>query len=549
MIRVENMSFEYGDKELYKNVTFTIEDGVHAALIGSNGTGKSTFAKILMDQEEYMYTGKIKNDAKTMGYVSQFSQVDRTQQMTVFDYLMEDFNIIQSEINRICDEMSTAEDFESLMEEYQIVLDKFAAVDGDNAESNVKKQLKTANLNAQENLEVCKLSGGEFKLVQVMREMLKCPDLMVMDEPDVYLDFENLDALAGLINEYKGTMIVITHNRYLLNHCFNKIIHLENRDVQEFDGDYMDYNFTLLQTKIDMQEASKADTEEIERNKKMVEKLRKESQIFTDAARGRALRARVSLLERLEARRIKAPFLDIKQPDIKLSTEEVTPLEDMVVKISDYSLGFDGEKQLLKNVEFDIAPTDKVAIVGPNGTGKTTLLREIYRCGMEEDNSDKMWINEGADMAFLSQIPEEKYGDQLSGGEKNILQLEEIAEKNAKFLLLDEPTSHLDLKSQIALEKAISEYKGAILMVSHDFYIIANCVDYVLWMENNTIRKVSIRKFRKTMYEKYFDKDYLEREQKKKELENRVTKALKEDDIDFARKISEELEELIKLMK
>ena len=113
---------------------------------------------------------------------------------------------------------------------------------------------------------VSELSGGEFKLIQVIKEMLNSPDLMIMDEPDVFLDFENLNSLKNLINSHKGTMLIITHNRYLLNHCFNKIIHLENMELQEFDGRYIDYNFSLLQTKIELQELAIADDEEIERN-------------------------------------------------------------------------------------------------------------------------------------------------------------------------------------------------------------------------------------------------------------------------------------------
>jgi ATP-binding cassette subfamily F protein 3 len=117
-------------------------------------------------------------------------------------------------------------------------------MDGDNYESNIKKQLYLVGMTSHENTEISALSGGEYKLLQVMREMLQNPNLLIMDEPDVFLDFENLNGLCALINSYKGTMLVITHNRYLLNHCFNKILHLENTDIQEFDGNHTDYNYT-----------------------------------------------------------------------------------------------------------------------------------------------------------------------------------------------------------------------------------------------------------------------------------------------------------------
>jgi ATP-binding cassette subfamily F protein 3 len=137
----------------------------------------------------------------------------------------------------------------------------------------------------------------------------------------------------------------------------------------------------------------------------------------------------------------------------------------------------------------------------------------------------------------------------LSGGEKNLLQLAKIGRSNANLLLLDEPTSHLDTYSQIALEKAISEYKGAVLMVSHDFYTIVNCVDYILFVEDKSIRKMRTRSFRKMIYEKHFDKDYLELEQKKKELEQRVEGYLLSHEFESAKVLCQQLEELVEQMR
>jgi ATP-binding cassette subfamily F protein 3 len=138
--------------------------------------------------------------------------------------------------------------------------------------------------------------------------------------------------------------------------------------------------------------------------------------------------------------------------------------------------------------------------------------------------------------------------DVLSGGEKNLLQLAKIGKSNANLLLLDEPTSHLDTYAQIALEKAIADYKGAVLMVSHDFYTIANCVDYVLFVEDKSIRKMRIRSFRKMIYEKHFNKDYLELEQKKKELEQRIEGYLRNHDFESAKAVCEQLEEVVQKM-
>lgn len=579
MIKVDNLSYSFPQKNLYNKISFTLEDGQHCAFIGTSGSGKSTLIDIIMDPERYMFDGKLEMVSNCrIGYVSQFSQLDKTKETTVFEYIGEEFIKLQNEMTSICTEMETSSDIDTLLEKYQQSLDAFEAIGGDDFESNINKKLNLANLIKHKDLMISELSGGEFKLIQVIKEMLNSPDLMIMDEPDVFLDFENLNSLKNLINSHKETMLIITHNRYLLNHCFNKIIHLENMELQEFDGRYIDYNFSLLQTKIELQELAIADNEEIERNDILINKLRTIATNNADASNGKALKARVKIQERLENRRIKEPFVDIKQPDISLSTDNKIE-ETIALKVNDYRVAFD--EMLLENVNFEIKSTDKVALIGSNGTGKTTLLRQIFK-----NNSDSIEIKYGVEVAYLSQLQGEilnesntileeffdagfkthreirsyisNYGfdeevmeqkiECLSGGEKNILQLAKVSASKANMLLLDEPTSHLDTYSQIALEKAIENYNGAILMISHDYYSIINCMDYVLIIEDKTIRKMSMRKFRKMIYASHFDKEYLEIEQKKKSVETKIALALKDTDFERAKILSEELEELIKLL-
>ena len=285
-----------------------------------------TFAPYFVEYGNYVrnYDGKLIVDVPgRIGYVSQFYTIEREKEVTVFDYISEEFVRLQNKINQICEDMAVTNHLEELMEEYQQTLDEFNAIDGDFYESNIRKQLKTAGLAGYEDQLLTNLSGGEFKLVQAIREMMISPKFIIMDEPDVFLDFQHLNALRNLINSHKGTLLVITHNRYLLNHCFNKILHLENTEMQEFDGNYVDYNFALLQMKIEQQELAAADMEEIERNRKIVERLRNSATAIDSATRGRSLHARVSLLERLEARKTKSPFVDIKQPEIVFHADEV----------------------------------------------------------------------------------------------------------------------------------------------------------------------------------------------------------------------------------
>ena len=578
MIKFDKVSYSFPQKDLYTDVSFTIEEGQHCAFIGASGSGKSTLIDIIMDPEKYVFDGNVEMEPSLkIGYVSQFSQRDKDKETTVFEYIAEEFIKLENEIETLCAEMGTSDDIETLLEKYQEALDAFDAIDGDNYENNINKKLNAANLTTHKDRMISELSGGEFKLIQVIKEMLNNPDLMIMDEPDVFLDFENLNSLKNLINSHKKTILVITHNRYLLNHCFNKIIHLENTELQEFDGRYIDYNFSLLQTKIELQEMAIADEEEIARNEELIKILREKATYNADASRGRALKARVKIQERLEANRIKHPFVDIKQPYINLETNN--EIEEEIIALKTDNLGISFDEVLLQNVNFEIKSNDKVAIIGTNGVGKTTLLKQIFK-----NNNDAIKIDENIKLAYLSQMQSEvvnesntilqefydvgfetygeirrylgRYGfssdiltqkiESLSGGEKNILQLAKVSASKANMLLMDEPTSHLDIYSQMALEKAISNYKGAILMISHDYHFIVNCADYVLLIEDKTIRKMSMRKFRKMIYANHFDKDYLQIEEKKKALEMDIASSLRDTDFERARSLSEKLEEIIK---
>ena len=579
MIKVENLSYSFPQKNLYNNISFTLEEGQHCAFIGTNGSGKSTLIDIIMDPEKYMFDGKLEIDPNCrIGYVRQFQEIDKTKEITVFEYLAEDFIKLQNEITAICTEMETSSDIETLLEKYQEALDAFDAINGDDYENMIDKKLNLIELIKSKDLMISELSGGEFKLIQVIKSMLTNPDLLIMDEPDVFLDFTNLNALKNLINSHKGTTLIITHNRYLLNHCFNKIIHLENMEIQEFDGGYVEYNFSLLQTKIELQELAAADTEEIERNDEIIDRLRELASENAEQFRGKTLRARVKFQERLEKRRIKAPFVEIKEPNIIFVTANEIE-EKTALKVTDYNLAFD--EVLLEDVNFEIKSTDKVALVGSNGTGKTTLFQEIFK-----NNNPSIEIDKDTKIGYLSQlqgqtlnysntIAEEffdlgfkTYDDikeylagynfdeellnqkigTLSGGEKNLIQLAKLCEVGADLLLLDEPTSHLDTYSQIALEKAIKNYKGAILMVSHDYYTIANCMDYVLLIEDKKIRKININHFKDIIYANHFNKDYLKIEQKKKSVETNIKLALRDNNFILAKELSEQLEKLVKLL-
>ena len=581
MIKAEKLTFGYNSTLLLQSVSFHLDKNCHCAMIGSNGTGKTTLMNLIREPEKYIYDGKLLRDGVgRIGYVSQFAIREGDQSVTVYDYLCQDFQALEQAIGDVCMEMAEAEDMDEVMERYQNLLDESDAMDADNYEVNIRRQLKLAELESKENLELEKLSGGELKLVQIIRQMLRRPGLLIMDEPDVFLDFENLNGLRDLVNAYQGTLLVVTHSRYLLAHCFDRIWHLENGDLQEYEGNFTEYNLSRLQKKIELQLAANADEAEIQRITELVERLRDDASEVVDPQIGRTLKAKVSYLKQITDRQIKAPFVEIRQPEIRLPEIEAPEEPQELLKLDNYSLSF--EEKLLEAVSFAVHSGEKVALVGANGTGKTSMLREIWK-----NQNPTIRFDQEAKVAFFSQLHAEILSEQnsiyqelldmgfgtnaeveeylknycfdpdalnrkvghLSGGEKNLLQLAKLAAGDANLLLLDEPSSHLDTFAQIALEDAIAAYKGAVLMVSHDFYTIVNCADTILFVENGGIRPMSARAFRKMIYKKHFSKDYLELELHKKDLETKISRCLEAGDCAEAQRNCDKLAAIVQEMQ
>ena len=516
MIKFEEFSFGFPEKDLYEDINAQIETGDHLVLIGSNGCGKSTLVQLLLHEENYTYEGRIRRPANLrIGYVSQFVEAD-SKEGTVTEFLEKPFVEILKKNDELCAKMGEETDLEQIYEEYQKLCDEMDAIDAYNYQSNIAKELAAAGLSDLADRPVEQLSGGEYKLLFIMRNMLLAPQLLIMDEPDVFLDFENLVALIGLINSYDGTLLTITHNRLLLARCFNKVWDIENRSIREFPGNFADYNTWMLQTKLEIFEHVRDFDEFIEKQQEIVKKVRQMAEMTTEPQYGRQLKARATYIQRLKKMRGDDPFLEEHEHSFQLQFPEEE--EALPIQVRDYTLCYEAQKPLLSHVDLMVEPGEKVAIVGPNGTGKSSLMRDLY---------ERLQAEHGDTVGYFRQIVDADEALKLSGGERNLAQIHELCEKPHAMLLLDEPTSHLDIYAQIELEKALRQYPGTILMVSHDLFAVAGVCDRVLLIEDKGIREMSGRAYRKSIYKNYFSADIFEAERNRIDTEIRVSDLLR----------------------
>ena len=310
MIKFTDVSFGFPQKDLYNEICFEIVEGDHAALIGSNGTGKSTLIDMIIHTDDYLYDGKIeKDEAARIGYIPQFVKHE-AEEISAFDFLAKPFVELQKKSEAICAEMETSEDMDEVYGRYQNVLDEMDAIDAYNYDSNIRKELAIAGMTALEDTCVTKISGGEFKLLSIIRSMLLKPQLLIMDEPDVFLDFENIIGLSKLINNYEGTIIAISHNRLLLSQCFDKILHLETRNCRSSRALLQNIIRQCLRQKCRWQSRLQKMLSGSPCRRSWIEKIRSEATYIDNPAKGRQLKARVSYLERLQARQCKNPFIE-----------------------------------------------------------------------------------------------------------------------------------------------------------------------------------------------------------------------------------------------
>ncbi len=455
-----------------------------------------------------------------VGYVPQY--VEGEDDELVMDWLLADHMALGEKL-RLSEELLAAaagDEIEAAMVQYQKARDRYDRVDSDLAEERAVKILDSLGLQDKERQEIGSLSGGEKNVLSLARALLDEPDFLVLDEPGNHLDFMGLAWLEQFLINFKGAVLIVSHNRHMLDRVATGILVLEDGRVRRYEGGYSTYRAARLRELIAQQADYGANQKRLAQLEALVQRLALTARARASMAAGKRLRARRSQLARERAQAVEKPKSEVSAIEADFGAGRTQA--NIVLRLRGYSKSFD-DLSLLENVDFDMTSGERVAIVGPNGSGKTTLLRdvvtkgdwdsEIIRIGpsirvgyaaqeQEVLERDRAIIEEmmqspppsGENAAFallrkfLFTIDDlDKRVSELSGGERNRLQLARLMKLQPNFLILDEPTNHLDIPAREAVEDALADYEGSILVVSHDRYFLDKVVNRVVELDNRDL--------------------------------------------------------------
>jgi ATP-binding cassette subfamily F protein 3 len=496
MIDIRELTKDWCGTAILDGITAHIGRNEKIGLIGRNGAGKTTLLRILVgDDADYSGTIARSGDVR-VGFVPQrFPDFAGT----ALDFVVEPFTAMRRELADLENDMERAQGkaLEKALERYGTLRAEYDTLGGDLAEEIARRFLASLGLEAGTNVDVGKLSGGERNALALARAALTRPDLLVLDEPGNHLDIWGLAWLEDFIREYRGTVLVVSHNRYLLDRTVSHIIEISRGKATEFSGNYSSWRMEKLRRAVSGEMTWRAD-------RKKLDRLEEIARAHPDPKWGKRLRARKTQLEKAEANAAERPAGREAGPDIRFDNEGSKA--DIALKIVALTCAY-GDRILLDDVSLLVRTGERVAIVGANGTGKTTLIEAIRTAGAP----DGTVIRTGPSMkiAFCSQhgetvlryrtvldaclaagsknadeagralaqflFPRESLAQEvasLSGGEINRLQLALAVIAKANFLILDEPTNHLDIESCETVEDALAEFAGTILVVSHDRYFL-----------------------------------------------------------------------------
>lgn len=524
ILSCKNLNKNYGINVILENITFSINEGDKVGLIGPNGAGKSTLFKILTNQLDYDSGELFIDKNKKLGYLSQHLSLDSNN--TIYEEMLSVFNEIIDLENKIVDlemklnepyDASKADYHDKIIKDYTLYTELYNNRGGYTYKGEISKVLKGLGFTEGDyNKSINILSGGQKTRVALCKLLLNNPDILLLDEPTNHLDLEAIEWLEEYLKGYKGTIVIISHDRYFLDAITNKTMELLNSHISFYDGNYTKFIEFKKKDYENKLKAYNLQQEELKRQEEIIERYRS----FNREKSIKAAESRQKTLDKIE--RLQSPDKDPNGAKIKFKTS-ITSGND-VLHIENLSKSFE-DKHLFSNISFDIKRGEKVALIGENGRGKTTLFKIImdkiesdggikvlgknvfigyYDQEQSDLNGDKTIIDEVWDdfpnmttteirtslAAFLFK------GDdvfkpicKLSGGEKCRINLLKLMLSESNLLLLDEPTNHLDIMSREALEDAILEYDGTVLVISHDRYFLNKVIDKIYELKEDEAKE------------------------------------------------------------
>ena len=518
VLSCQNVGKAFHEKQVFKNCSFHIEDHEKAAIVGINGAGKTTLLRILtgeLDADEGMVVwGK----DVSFGYLPQNAQVEGSR--SIYDEVLEakkDVLLLEEEI-RSCElQMKQAEDnaLEALMEKYTQLTHRFEQADGYSCRSEVTGVLKGLGFTEEEfSKQVSTLSGGQKTRVALGRLLLTRPDLIILDEPTNHLDMSSIAWLETWLINYRGAVLIVSHDRYFLDKIATKIIELDGGKASVFSGSYSDYAVKKEQIRSAQMHAYLNQQQEIKHQEAVIEKLRS----FNREKSIRRAESREKMLQKMEVLEKPTEVRDDMHIQLKPRIESGND----VLSVEGLAKAFDSQP-LFTDLSFFLKRGEHVAVIGDNGTGKTTILKIIN--GLVDADAGEIRIGSKVQIGYYDQEHHVLHPDKtifeeisdeyptltnteirnvlaaflftgedvfkqikmLSGGERGRVSLAKLMLSEANFLILDEPTNHLDITSKEILEDALNNYTGTVLYVSHDRYFINRTASRILELEDGKL--------------------------------------------------------------
>lgn len=503
ILSCQNISKAFGEKQVLANASFMIEDYEKAAIVGINGTGKSTLLKIINGELSADQGQVILSKGKTLGYLAQHQNVDSTR--TIYEELLtvkQDILDLEQQIRQLEEEMKHKEgaELETLLSTYTRLNHAFETANGYAYKSELTGVLTGLGfLEEDYNRPINTLSGGQKTRVSLGKLLLTKPDILLLDEPTNHLDMESIAWLETFLLNYSGAVVIVSHDRYFLNKVVTKVIEVDQGKVSSFQGNYSDYAEKKEMLRKAAFNAYVNQQREIKHQEEVINKLRSFN--------------REKSIKRAESREKMLDKMDIVEKPTEVNSQMKLTLEpdcvsgNDVLSVTGLSKSFDS-LTLFDDISFEMKRGERVALIGNNGTGKTTILKIIT--GLIDADKGQLKTGTNVHIGYYDQEhqvlhPEktifqeisDAYPDlnhtkirnvlaaflftgdvvfrqisELSGGERGRVSLAKLMLSEANFLILDEPTNHLDIDSKEILENALNSYTGTVLFVSHDRYFI-----------------------------------------------------------------------------